>query len=352
MGGTPDLPTGLSTAPGDLPLESVDDAVDLALDGREFPSVPVLPGPISSLLAQAVTPMAGVHVLPTGTLRVDVARFGVRSDLTDDLARDPAAHLGGASATALVRMLQRWPEVAATRADVRALRVDVAGPVTVALALVAAGVPHATALDAARLVGAQRARSIVAAVRAVEPALPLALVMGEPRLVGSMHPTFPLTVRQVRSLLDPVVDALDDASTAEAPVLIGIHVPGRSDWQTIISSGVSMLSMPPDPCVVGWAPSVQALLDNGGWIAWGAVPVDRPLGTSEELLWRQLSATWRDLVAAGVDPAMLRERCMVGPADGLGRFGVEQIAGIRGLVDALGERVRLQVMGTRLGLGA
>lgn len=344
MGGTPELPTGISTSPGDLPLAVADEAVDLALDGREFPSVPVLPGAAFSLLAQAVTPFEGTHVLPTGSLRVDVARFGV--------IPDAVGRLDGPAFSALRAMLDRWPSVVANRPDIRGLRIDIPGPVTVALSLVAAGVAHSQALDAARVVCTVRAEATVDAVRVVVPDLPLAVVMSEPRLVGSMHPTFPLTVRQVRSLLDPVVDALDAISTPAAPVLIGIHVPGRSDWQSIISSGVSLLSMPPDPCVVGWASSVQALLDNGGWIAWGAVPVDRPLGTSEELIWRHLSATWRDLAAAGVDPALLRERCMVSPADGLGHFGIEQIAHVCRLVDTLGDRVRLQAMGSRLGLGA
>jgi hypothetical protein len=38
-------------------------------------------------------------------------------------------------------------------------------------------------------------------------------------------------------MIDPVVDHIDRQS-GETPVLIGVHVPGRADWQTLITSGI------------------------------------------------------------------------------------------------------------------
>ncbi len=147
-------------------------------------------------------------------------------------------------------------------------------------------------------------------------------------------------------MLDPVVDAVDRAA-GTTDVVIGIHVPGRADLRTIISSGVSLVSTPPDVSIVGWAPWIQALLDNGGHIAWGAVPVDRPLGTNAELLWRHLSATWRDLESEGVDRELLLRRSLVAPSNGLAGFGVEQMPGVVSLVDGLAKRVGEQAGRTR-----
>jgi hypothetical protein len=343
MGGPPELPFGLSTTPGDLPVAEVGEAVELAFHGRELPSVPVLARPARSLVAQALTAIDGVECAAGGGIRMVARDIGVIPDL--------AASVDAPEMEALRAGLGHWPAAVSACPGIQGLRVDMVGPVTLGLALADAGVALPVALDAARVVCAERAEAVLAAVRGVEPDRTALLVMSEPRLVGAMHPTFRLAVREVRSLLDPVVDALDRVG-AGSPLLIGIHVPGRSDWQTIISSGVSFLSMPPEAGLLGWAPAVQALLDNGGFVAWGAVPVDRPLGTSEELLWRRLSAVWSDLVGAGVDPDLLRQRCLISPSDGLGRFSVDQVPRVMCLVDALAERVRRQAIGTRRPVGA
>ncbi len=333
MGATPELPIGLPTLPAGLPPVEVEEAVALAVRGRGFPTVAVPADPAFSLLAQAATAFEGVHTLGVRELRVNDAAFGIRPDEASSVEAAPFA--------ALRATLQQWPDLVAD-GSVHALRVDMVGPVSLALALHSAGVPQAQALDAARTVSVLRAEALLNAVRLVEPLRPVAVVMSEPRLVGSMHPTFPLTVREVRSLLDPVVDALDRA-VLDTALLIGIHVPGRSDWRTIISSGVSLVCVAPDASLLGWAPWVQALLDNGGYVAWGAVPVDRPLGTNEELLWRHLSATWRDLQAAGVDGSLLRDRSLVAPADDLARFGSEQVPHVLELLDALAARIAAPV---------
>lgn len=341
MGALPEMPLGLATLPGDLPLEDVAEAVDV-LGSRDLPTVPVLSAPGCSLLHQVTDCLAGVTVLPSGCLVVDVAAFEVRPES----AVDPR----GAAHVALAAMLERWPAIVGKRRSTVGMRVELVGPVTLALLLAAAGLPRSLALEAARTVCVLRAMALLREVRKVEASRPVLVVMNEPGLVGSMHPTFPLSAAQVREQLDPIVDALDRAA-GPTRVLIGVHVAGRGDWPTIISSGISFLSLPTDPALVGCWESVSALLGNGGFIAWGAVPIDRPLGTHEELLWRHLSATWCDLVSAGVDPDLLRSRCLVSPAGGLGRFGPEQVARVLELLDSLAARVRVQAIGSRLPAG-
>jgi hypothetical protein len=49
-------------------------------------------------------------------------------------------------------------------------------------------------------------------------------------------------------------------------------------------------------------------VDGDGWIAWGAVPTDRPVGESADPHWRHLAEVWCDLTRRGVDPVPLRTR--------------------------------------------
>ncbi len=87
-------------------------------------------------------------------------------------------------------------------------------------------------------------------------------------------------------------------------------------------------------------------------MAWGAVPVDEPLGASPERLWKRLAATWCELTRLGVDPMLLRERSIITPAGGLGAFGAGQVDRVVELTQELGERVWRQTLGVRLSIGA
>ena len=197
----------------------------------------------------------------------------------------------------------------------------------------------------------RRAAAVLDAVRSTMAEGVVFVCASEPGLVGAVHPTFPLAPDQVLELLTPFVDALDRHPRA-GELMIGVHVPGQTDWETIIASGVSVISAPAEPGLVGWAGELSSFLDRGGRVVWGAVPVDQPLGTGEELLWRRLSAVWCELVGEGVDPLVLRSRSMIGPVDGLGHFGVTQAERVLDLVDSLATRVRRQAVGARLTLGA
>ncbi len=342
-----DLPFGMATSVGPLPLDDVDDAVAFALAAHpRFPTVPVVSSVERSLLAQAVAGLPRIDVRVPGLLEVDV----------DDLPDPVDAAAAGASVTgepfaALHAMTGALAAVDDGAPHPGPVRVGLLGPVTVALALRAAGVAVDKAVALAGPVVEQRSLALLATVRAAVPVGPIVVVLSEPGLIGAMHPTFPLTPWEIRALLDPVVDALD-RSPAARELLIGVHVPGHTDWETVIASRVSLISAPADGGLVGWAPQLEDLLERGGWIAWGAVPVDQPLGTGEELLWRRLAAVWGDLGAAGVDPMRVRLRAMVSPADGLGHFGRSQAERVMDLVTSVSSRVRRQTVAARLSLGA
>jgi hypothetical protein len=281
--------------------------------------------------------VAGVQVLPPGLLRVTGE---------PEPGDDTAAELAGPAFDAF----HLFADSLADRPAVGA-RISLLGPVTVALALRAAGVPTERAVEVARVLVARRAAAQLGALRHTMPDGVVLVCASEPGLVGAVHPTFPLAPAQVLDLLTPFVDALDQHPDA-GELLIGAHVPGRTDWGTIVASGVSVVSAPVDGGLAGWAQVLGDFTDRGGRIIWGAVPVDQPLGTSEDLLWRRLSALWCELVGEGMDPLLLRSRSLVGPVDGLGHFGRSQAERVLDLVDSLSVRVRRQAIGARLTLGA
>ncbi len=344
MGGILDVPFGLATSVGPLPCVDPHEAVQMALASQPtFPSAPTLGVTEGSLLAQAVAGVPGVEVLPPGLLRV---ASGLCEPAPDEGVELMPVGLDGdawAAVRSFLGHLAAPPPLG--------VRVTILGPVSLALGLRAAGVPTGRALAIATHLVAERAHAVLTAVRDAMPGGVVMVCAAEPGLVGAVHPTFPLAPDQIRAALTPLVDALDQHPSA-GDLLIAVHVPGRTDWETIISSGVSVVSAPVDQSLVSAASTLSAFLDRGGRIIWGAVPVDQPLGTGEELLWRRLSALWCELVGEGMDPLLLRSRSMIGPVDGLGHFGVSQAERVLHLVDSLSTRVRRQAVGARLTLGA
>ena len=347
MEGGVDLAFGLATSVGPVPFDAVAPAVSFALAAHpRFPTAPVLSGTGSSLLAQAVHGLRHLELIPPGLIRVDPDHLPSPAD-----AQQAGASLDGGPFGALHAFCAAVATVDDGAPHPGPVRIGVLGPVTVMLLLRAAGVPAPVAGALAGPLVEQRAVAVLHAVRRAVPHGVAAVVLSEPGLIGAMHPTFPLSPSEVRSLLDPVVDALDTSASA-GELLIGVHVPGRTDWETVLGTGVSMISAPADAGLVGWGPQVADLLERGGWVAWGAVPVDQPLGTTEELLWRRLTGVWAELGAVGVDPMLLRVRSMVSPADGLGHFGASQARRVIDLATSVSSRVRRQTIAARLSLGA
>jgi len=387
VAGAADLAFGLATSVGPVPFSSADEAVDFVLRTHpRFPTVPVTVEPGASLLAQSVFGLDGIELVEDGaSLSLEgplvspgaAAEAAGRLEPTGPLLADtdvPAVDaapfgaitaFGRAYGSRLVCARSAGKNGPAGSGPLAAaIRLPVLGPVTLSCHLRAAGV---SGDDADAVAAAATAARSVAALRELHSAVddgttgarptapgsrsPIAVVLSEPALVGSMHPTHPVLPGQVRTMLDPVIDALDMASGVD-PLLIGVHVPGQCDWPTVVGSGVSYLSVPVDRAVSGWAALFGDLLERGGRICWGAVPVDRPIGTSEAPHWRRLLGLWTALVADGVDPMLLRLRSTFAPADGLARFDPDSAEMVMDLTAAVAERVGHQAVAARLALGA
>jgi hypothetical protein len=219
------------------------------------------------------------------------------------------------------------------------------GPVTVGLAFVHAGVRARDALTGAAHVVASRAHGLIAAARDRLPDSPLVVLLDEPGLAAAGHPGFPLDT-------EPTIDLLSGALAAIEPAISGVHCCSGTEWSTAVQAGASVLSMPLEQSVLDDASLLSTFLDEGGWIAWGAVPVTGPVGTDPDPLWRRLTGVWCDLTRAGVDPLQLRKHSLVTPACGLDRHGPSQAELAMDLCGALADRVHDQALATRLSVGA
>lgn len=232
------------------------------------------------------------------------------------------------------------------RGRVEPVVLSLTGPVTIDLGLMQRGVERDRAASLSRGYVESWARAVIDLSTQMLPGAPLLLFLEEPGLANSMHPTFPLSPNEIEGLVSGVVEPLSPDA------MVGVQVSGRADWAMLLRTGISVLGAPISARLETAAAELGRFLEAGGFIAWGAVPVDEPLGSGVERLWRRLSALWAELAQAGLDPLLLRERSIITPAAGLGSFGLSQAERVIRLTGELSERVFNQVVGARLSIGA
>ncbi|MBX3284492.1 MAG: hypothetical protein KF703_04035 [Actinobacteria bacterium] len=335
--GATELPLGAPTSVGSLPHTDRRAAVDFVLERTpELPAAPTVPAlePLEQMIPQAAWGIAGVHVADDGTLSV-----------ADPAALDPHAPLGDRDLGG--RPFATWrlflDRVAGRTGPVK---LQLTGPLTLGLTLVQAGVPADLAFAVAGTAVSTRARDLLALAATRAPDVPLVLVYDEPGLVGGLRPEVPLGA-------DGVIDLLSGAlAAAEGRALTGVHCCGPTDWRLLLQAGPQLLSLPVGAEVTGSAGALGAFLERGGWVAWGAVATNEPLGEQPSRSWRQLSSQWCELVQSGCDPVLLRRQALVTPVCGLALHDVTQAEHVFNLTRRLAEKIHDQVMGIRLSVGA
>jgi hypothetical protein len=232
-----------------------------------------------------------------------------------------------------------------------AIVLSVTGPVTLWSERRRAGLDtdDGAARFAREAVGAAASQLLGRARRRL-PDSPLLIFLEEPALANSMHPTFPLSSDEISTLIASTVADVD--GLGDHGIVVGVQVGGRADWAMLLSTGIGALAAPITAQLQTASTEIGRFLEAGGLMAWGAVPVDEPLGQSIERLWRRLSDLWCELSRRGVDPLLLRERSIITPAAGLEHFRSSQAARIVELADELATRVLHQTVGVRLSIGA
>jgi methionine synthase II (cobalamin-independent) len=330
------LPIGLATGIGSLPHEDAGEAVRFALERHpRMPAAPSLPrrSAVEGMIAQAAWGIPGVSVLPDGSLLVDEGAVDPENPLTDlGVAGEPFVGLR--------------TFLAAVAGRTAPFKIQLTGPATLGIALHAVGVPAPKAFSVATNAVQGRIREVLDACRASAPGATPVMFVDEPGLTAALDPGFPF----------PLEDTLDMVSSALASIeggaIAGLHCCARADWQAVLQAGPQVLSLPVGAGTAEHTGALTTFLERGGWIAWGAVPTDGPLGESAEILWRRMMADWSVLVEAGCDPALLVEQAMVTPACGLVGLDVSHAHRVANLTNNLAQRLEAQATQMGINLGA
>lgn len=327
------LVPGVATGIGSLPHEDPVEAAELVLRCLpDLPAAPQLPArdPREGMIAQWLGALPEITVEGDGAVTVAGA-----SDEAPECEFDTGAHAG----------LLAFLDVAAAR-DKQPLRVkvQVTGPLTLGVALEAAGMPTKRAFR--RAAEASRAWSVAieSLVASRLPDAGLVLFFDEPALVKWRRGDGPLDRESAIDVLSGALAAVD--------CVTGVHVCGDGDVGLALEAGPQVLGVEVGDDLVRDTVAIARFLDGDGWIAWGAVPTDRPVGESVDPHWRTLARVWCDLTRRGCDPVPLRTRGLITPACGLAGYGASQAERVLGIARELASRVHDQAVAARLTLGA
>jgi len=322
----------MATACGSLPHLDARVAAELVLAILPgCPSAPSLPGlhPSEGMLGQAAAGIAGITVRPDGSITVE------EPDTIDPDAGEACADLPADAFGATIAFLEL---LAAQDQPPAVVKLQCTGPVTFGAALVGAGVPPRRAYPLAATAARARARALVDAARSrLGPGPTLLMMVDEPSMGAA-------TLHRMPVSSEDAVDHLSSTLAAvEADAIAGVHCCAPADWGAVLRAGVAVLSFPVELAATVRAADLGPFLEGGGWVAWGAVPTDGPLGPlgggGDRRLWRHLAQRWHVLADGGVDPVLLRQRAMVTPACGLGRHDPTQAELAMRMTASLGERI-------------
>lgn len=328
------LSPGLATSVGSLPHLDPRAAAELVLTRHpSLPAAPELPRRAreEGLVPRSVRALPEVQLDADDGMHLDTASY----DAPIRPVLDDVAHAG---------VLAFLDAAAARPSPPPRVKVQTAGPLTLGLALLDAGMTRVRAFRR----GAQLARAWATAledeVAARLPATPIVLFFDEPGLVVWRGDDPPLEH-------EAAVDILSGALAAPS-CTTGVHACGAADHLLALEAGPRILGVDVRSDLLGDASAIGRHLEAGGWIAWGAVPTDRPVGDSCEPTWRSLVMLWCELTRRGCDPVLLRTQALVTPACGLAHHDVERASHLLGLAREMAHRVHDHAVAARLTVGA
>jgi len=331
---------GMATSIGSLPHQDADAAAALVLRCvPELPAAPQLPNrsPLEGMAVQWARAIDGVEVDPAdGSISIRT-RLDPLSCI--DTTFDPIAHGG----------LLAFLDVAAAQPMVpKRVKVQCAGPLTLAVALVDAGVDTDTAFALGARAARLWSRALQALVASRLPEAALLCCFDEPALVR-WNADADLDVDLVDR--ETATDLLSSALVAPS-CLTAVHVCGCGNLRLALDAGPRVLHFDVAALDLDDAAPLSRYLEAGGWVIWGAVPSDRPVGEHAAPMWKALLDTWCELTRRGCDPSRLRSQALVAPACGLAGHGVSQAERTLLLAREIGGRVHDHGAATKLAIGA
>lgn len=326
------FPTGLATGIGSLPYTDARAAAALVLRTHpDLPAVPQLALAREGVVAQWADALPEVTIAPDGSLIVDADRVGGPLD-----ARFTSESHAGLLGFLDVARLAPEP--------LRRVKAQVVGPLTLGTALVKAGLAPTVAFERAL-------EAVESWINALEELLATRLRGARP-LIFLDEPALVLWKREDAPIeRENAIDVLSSALAA-CTVETGVHLCGDGDVRLAFEAGPTVLGLPVSDALIDDVGSLVRHLDADGWIAWGAVPTDRPIGQSPDPLWRKLVGIWCELTRRGCEPLRLRSQAIITPACGLATHGPTQAEWALRLASEMAERVAAQRAAARLTAGA
>jgi methionine synthase II (cobalamin-independent) len=203
-------------------------------------------------------------------------------------------------------------ELARSRNHTGPVKWHFVGPISVGLALRRAGADADVAFSMAARVVRSHLEALSAEIAASLPDSPQLVVLDEPFLDDLMSRDFPIAPEEAVDLLSSAMAAVEHGAT------VGVHACCKVDIATLMASGPKVLSLPAREDLVPYAGYLARFVRNGGWIMWGAVPTEGPIGSSPGRAAGRLEALWCELAQRGCDPILLREQSLISPQCGLG----------------------------------
>ncbi len=291
-----------TTGIGSLPHRNARQAVEFALEAHDVPAIPSLPrrSPAESSIAQALVGAAGVTLGQYGTVAIDIDRLDSTAPADTDLRRDNFVGF------------RTFLELAGKRQYCGPVKWQFVGPISVGVALRRAGVDPCIAFDVALGTVRSHLQSLAAAVAEALPLSPQLVILNEPFADEMMSRDFPIAPGVAIDLLSAAMAAVEPFAT------VGVHCCGEVDIAMVLESGPRVLSLPVSRSLIPLAGYLERFLQNDGWIAWGAVATEGPIGVTSNRSWHQLSTVWSELVQLGVDEQRLHQQCLLTPECGLG----------------------------------
>jgi methionine synthase II (cobalamin-independent) len=334
-----------ATGIGSLPLTDVNEAVAAVFaDCPDLPYWPQLPrrAKAEGMTEQTLAGLPGLGVGEDGRLRLvqDEAFFL-------DVERLLAAYETGDTAPAALR-----PESAAafepftlavSTHDVAEAKGQIAGPVTVGMALLGEDGNPILYNDVLRdvLVKFLHLRVRWQADRLREAGAQPLIFVDEPFLASFGTPFFGWSVAQAREVLEAVA--------AGAPAA-GSHCCSNTDWSIFLGSNLSVVSFDAFSFAENflvYRDDLAAFLARGGNLAWGIVPTDPELlaSLSVEKLRERLLGLVAKVEALGFKRHQVLSQSLITPACGLGTRDLATAQLAARLVRELAAGLRAEVMG-------
>jgi hypothetical protein len=331
-----ELVPGASFGVGSLPHRDALEAAHFSLGAFGIPTIPTLPrrSPAEGMIAQALVGMPGIALGQYGSVAIDASAVDADAPCATDLQHDAFAGF------------RAFLEVAADHGLAGPVKFQVVGPVTLGAALVRAGLDTPVAFDVAQAAVRERIGALSRALAAALPDAAPIVVLDEPAMAELMDAGFPIAPESAIDLLSGAM------AVAEPFALVGVHCCSPADWATVLASGPALLSLAARSDVAESAGYIARFIEDGGFVAWGAVATNGPVGWSAERSWRELSELWCTLVQRGCEPALLRRQSLVTPECGLGPHTPAIAAQVCELVGEVGRRIHDQAVATRFVLGA